>query len=172
MAMRASLTGHLVLSTLHTNDAVSAIPRLIDMKIKDYMVGSGVSAITAQRLVRKICPFCKEEKTIKVSELEEYGFELDSIKKIAKVENPEEEIKIYYGKGCEHCKNTGYLGRTVIAELLIIDPDIADLIVKGETPLKIMEKAREKGMLTIKEDGLIKVLKGITTPEEVRRVVG
>ena len=172
MAMRASITGHLVLSTLHTNDAVSAIPRLIDMKIKDYMVGSGVSAITAQRLVRKICPFCKEEKTIKVSELEEYGFELDSIKKIAKVENPEEEIKIYYGKGCEHCKNTGYLGRTVIAELLIIDPDIADLIVKGETPLKIMEKAREKGMLTIKEDGLIKVLKGITTPEEVRRVVG
>ncbi len=172
MAMRASITGHLVLSTLHTNDAVSAIPRLIDMNIKDYMVGSGVSAITAQRLVRKICPFCKEEKTIKASELEEYGFEIDSIKKIAKVENPEDEIKIYYGKGCEHCKNTGYLGRTVIAELLIIDPDIADLIVKGATPLKIMEKAREKGMLTIKEDGLIKVLKGITTPEEVRRVVG
>ncbi|MBK3331628.1 type II/IV secretion system protein [Persephonella atlantica] len=172
MAMRASITGHLVLSTLHTNDAVSAIPRLIDMKIKDYMVASGVSAITAQRLVRKICPFCKEEKKIKGRYLLKYGYEISSIKRFAQIENLEDEITIYYGKGCEHCKGTGYLGRTVIAELLKIDHDIADLIVKGSTPLAIMERAREKGMWNLKEDGLIKVLKGITTPEEVKRVAG
>ncbi|WP_456392640.1 GspE/PulE family protein [Persephonella sp.] len=172
MAMRASITGHLVLSTLHTNDAVSAIPRLIDMNIKDYMVASGVSAITAQRLVRKVCPFCREEKRIKARDLTEYGFGEDSIKRFSKVENLDEELTVYYGKGCEHCKNTGYLGRTVIAELLKIDHDIADLIVKGATPLAIMEKAREKGMWTLKEDGLIKVLKGLTTPEEVKRVAG
>jgi type IV pilus assembly protein PilB len=172
MAMRASITGHLVLSTLHTNDAVSAIPRLIDMNIRDYMVASGISAITAQRLVRKICPFCKEEKTVSAGYLIDYGFEIGSIKKFGSVETPEQEIKIYYGKGCGHCRGTGYLGRTVIAELLRIDHDIADLIVKGATPLSILEKAREKGMWTLKEDGLIKVFKGITTPEEVKRVTG
>ncbi|SNZ02900.1 type IV pilus assembly protein PilB [Persephonella hydrogeniphila] len=172
MAMRASITGHLVLSTLHTNDAVSAIPRLIDMKIRDYMVASGISAITAQRLVRKICSFCKEEKTVNATYLLDYGFEFESIKKFGNVETLDEEVKIFYGKGCGHCRGTGYLGRTVIAELLRIDHEIADLIVKGATPLSILEKAREKGMWTLKEDGLIKVFKGITTPEEVKRVTG
>ncbi len=172
MAMRASITGHLVLSTLHTNDAVSAIPRLIDMKIKDYMVASGVSAITAQRLVRKICPFCKSEKKTKAKELLKYRYEVSSLKRFAEIESLEDEIIIYYGKGCEHCRGSGYLGRTVIAELLKIDQDIADLIVRGSTPLTIMEKAREKGMWNLKEDGLIKMLKGITTPEEVKRVAG
>jgi len=172
MAMRASITGHLVLSTLHTNDAVSAIPRLIDMNIKDYMVASGVSAITAQRLVRKICPFCKEEKKVKASYLTELGFESNAVKKFARIDGLEEEVTIYEGKGCEHCKETGYLGRTAIAELLKIDHEIADLIVQGATPLAILEKAKEKGMITLKEDGLIKVLKGITTPEEVKRVTG
>ncbi|NPA58532.1 MAG: Flp pilus assembly complex ATPase component [Aquificae bacterium] len=172
MAMRASITGHLVLSTLHTNDAVSAIPRLIDMNIKDYMVASGVSAITAQRLVRKICSFCKEERKEKAEYLLKFGFEEDSIKKYAGVESLEDEITLYSGKGCEHCKQTGYLGRTAIAELLKIDQEIADLIVKGATPLAILERAREKGMRTLKEDGLLKVMKGITTPEEVKRVAG
>ncbi|HHG75519.1 MAG TPA: type II secretion system protein E, partial [Persephonella sp.] len=156
----------------HTNDSVSAIPRLIDMKIKDYMVASGVSAITAQRLVRKICPFCKEEKMITGKDLLGFGFDEEQVKKFTKIESIEDQIKIYYGKGCEHCKGTGYLGRTVIAELLKIDHEIADLIVKGSTPLSIMEKAKQKGMWTLKEDGLIKVIKGITTPEEVKRVTG
>ena len=172
MAMRASITGHLVLSTLHTNDSVSAIPRLIDMKIKDYMVASGVSAITAQRLVRKICPFCKQERIVSGKDLLDFGFEEEQIKKFGKIEKIEDQTKIYYGKGCEHCKETGYLGRTVIAELLKIDHEIADLIVKGSTPLSIMEKAKQKGMWTLKEDGLIKIIKGITTPEEVKRVAG
>ncbi len=172
MAMRASITGHLVLSTLHTNDAVSAIPRLIDMKIKDYMVASGVSAITAQRLVRKICPFCKEEEPVEIDYLKKYGFTEESIEKFGSDYIENDKIRIYKGKGCEHCKNTGYLGRTVIAELLKIDEDIADLIVKGSTPLGILQKAREKGMRTLKEDGLIKVLKGVTAPEEIKRVTG
>jgi type IV pilus assembly protein PilB len=168
MAMKASITGHLVLSTLHTNDSVSAIPRLIDMKIKDYLVASGVSAITAQRLVRKVCIFCKEDHEIPANELERYGFSKEMLKKF----DIGETITIAKGKGCEHCKNTGYLGRTVIAELLIIDEDISDLIVKGATPLLIVKKAKEKGMRTLKEDGFLKVLKGITTPEEIKRVTG
>jgi len=101
MAMRASITGHLVLSTLHTNDSVSAIPRLIDMKIKDYMVA--------------------EEKVITGRDLLDYGFDQEQIKRFGKVQGMEDQIKIYYGKGCEHCKETGYLGRTVIAELLKIE---------------------------------------------------
>ena len=172
MAMRASITGHLVLSTLHTNDAVSAIPRLIDMGIKDYMVASGVTAITAQRLVRKICSFCKRKKEISAIELAKYGFKEGIIKRDANVENINDKINVWYGAGCEHCKNTGYLGRTVIVELLLIDEDIADTIVQGHTPLAIKQKAREKGMRTLKENGLIKVLNGITTPEEVKRVTG
>ncbi len=166
MAMKASITGHLVLSTLHTNDSVSAIPRLIDMQVKDYLVASGVSAVTAQRLVRKVCLFCSEEYQVDIEELKKYGFSEENLSKI----DMKGKITLKKGKGCEHCKYTGYLGRTVIAELLIIDEEISDLIVKGATPLVILKKARENGMRTLKEDGLIKVLKGVTTPEEIKRV--
>ena len=172
MALRASITGHLVLSTLHTNDSVSAIPRLIDMGIRDYMVASGINAITAQRLVRQVCRFCRTEKVIKAEELLKYGFDEESIKEYTGIQDLGEELTLHYGKGCEHCKGTGYLGRTLILELLILDEEIADMIVKGHTPLAIKERAREKGMRTLKEDGLVKVLKGITTPEEVVRVTG
>ncbi len=170
MAIRASITGHLVLSTLHTNDAVSAIPRLIDMGIKDYMVASGVAAITAQRLIRKNCSFCIENYKIKVKELTKYGFSEDILKKY--VEDLDEEIELKRGKGCTHCNNTGFLGRTLIVEILEIDTEVADLIVKGATPLTIQKKAIENGMKLMIEDGLIKVLKGITTPEEIKRVLG
>ncbi len=172
MAIRASITGHLVLSTLHTNDTVSAIPRLIDMGIKDYMVASGISAITAQRLVRKICHFCKEEYTVPAKELLNYGYSIEIIKEYTGKEDLNDEITLYRGKGCAHCKNTGYLGRTLLGEVLIISENISDLIVKGATPLAIKKQAKEEGMRTLKEDGLIKALKGITTIEEVKRVVG
>jgi type IV pilus assembly protein PilB len=172
MAIRASITGHLVLSTLHTNDSVSAIPRLIDMGIKDYMVASGIAAITAQRLVRKICSFCKTEYKIKAKEILKYGFSDEIIKLYTNAEDLDSELTLYRGIGCIHCKNTGYLGRTVIGEVLIISEEIADLIVKGATPLTIKLKAKEQGMRTIKEDGLLKVLNGITTLEEVKRVAG
>ncbi len=172
MAIRASITGHLVLSTLHTNDSVSSIPRLIDMGIKDYMVASGVSAITAQRLVRKICPFCKKEYKFLAKDILNFGFSEDIIKLFTGLEDLNAEITLYKGEGCQHCKNTGYLGRTVLGEVLIITEEIADLIVKGATPLTIKTKAKEQGMRTMKEDGLLKALKGITTLEEVKRVTG
>lgn len=170
MAIRASITGHLVLSTLHTNDAVSAIPRLIDMGIKDYMVASGVSAITAQRLIRRNCNFCTENYNIRAKELTKYGFSENLLKKY--IQDLDKDINLKRGKGCSHCNNTGYLGRTLIVEVLEINAEIADLIVQGATPLTIQKKAIENGMRLIKEDGLIKVLKGITTPEEIKRVAG
>ena len=168
MAVRAAITGHLVLSTLHTNDAVSTIPRLIDLKVKEYMVASGVLAISAQRLVRKICPFCKEEYRASLEELKRFGFTDEMIGKYVK----EELVTLYRGRGCEHCRGTGYLGRQAVVELLKIDEEIGDMIVRGYPPLALLQRAKEKGMRTLKEDGLLKVLKGITTPEEVRRVVG
>jgi type IV pilus assembly protein PilB len=168
MAVRAAITGHLVLSTVHTNDAVSTIPRLIDLKVKEYMIASGVLAITSQRLIRKVCPFCAEERVMSREELMVLGFPEDSLSKLL----PSPEVKVRVGKGCEHCRGTGYLGRTAVAELLKIDEEIGDMIVRGYPPLAIAQRAREKGMRVIKEDGLLKVVKGLTTPEEVRRVVG
>ena len=168
MAVRAAITGHLVLSTLHTNDAVSTIPRLIDLKVKEYMVASGVLAISAQRLIRKICPFCKYTLKVSRKELERYGFTQDMLDRF----KVGDEVEISRGRGCEHCKGTGYLGRVAVVELLKLDEEIGDMVVRGYPPLAISQRAREKGMRLLKEDGLLKVLKGVTTPEEVRRVVG
>ena len=168
MAIRASITGHLVLSTLHTNDAISAIPRLTDIGIKEYMIASGVQGILAQRLIRKVCNFCKEEIEISVNQLVELGFD----EAFVRSQIDSEKIKIYKGKGCSYCNNTGYLGRVAIGELLTIDDEIGDMIIRKEPPLAILNKARQSGMLTLKEDGFFKVKKGLTTPEEVVRVVG
>ncbi|WP_457600133.1 GspE/PulE family protein [Hydrogenivirga sp.] len=168
MAVRAAITGHLVLSTLHTNDAVSTIPRLIDLKVKEYMVASGVLAISAQRLIRKICMFCREEYRTTKEELKRFGFTEEVIDKYVKTE----ELTLYRGRGCENCRGTGYLGRLAVVELLKVDEEIGDLIVRGYPPLAILQRAREKGMRTLKEDGLLKVLRGVTTLEEVKRVVG
>jgi type II secretory ATPase GspE/PulE/Tfp pilus assembly ATPase PilB-like protein len=168
MAMRAAITGHLVLSTLHTNDAVTALPRLMEMNIKDYMIASGVGGILAQRLIRKNCMFCKEDAFVKASELIEGGVPEYMLTKHGI--NPEDEIKYQKGKGCSMCKGTGYSGRGVICELLEIDEEIGDMIVSGATPLKIFNRAVEKGMIPILESGLLKVMKGMTTPEEIFRV--
>jgi len=169
MAIRAAITGHLVLSTLHTNDSVSSIPRLTDMGIKEYMIASGLTAVLAQRLIRKVCMFCKTEEEIGVEELIKYGFSREFLEKQL---DGKEKIKIHRGRGCEHCKGTGYLGRNAIAEILVVDDEIGDMIVRKEPPLSIMNRAKEKGMFSLKEDGFFKVLRGITTPEEVVRVVG
>lgn len=168
MALRAAITGHLVLSTLHTNDAVTAIPRLMEMNIRDYMIASGVGGILAQRLIRKNCLFCKEERSVQVSELIERGIPEAMLAKYSLT--PEDELKFQAGRGCEHCKNTGYSGRGVISELLDIDQEIGELIVTGATPLTIFNKAVEKGMIPIMESGFLKVLSGISTPEEILRV--
>ncbi len=168
IAVRAAITGHLVLSTLHTNDAVSTIPRLIDLKVKEYMVASGVLAISAQRLIRKVCPFCKEEYTVDRSYLEKFGFTEQMLDR----QGVEQNVILARGRGCERCKGTGYLGRTAIVELLRIDEEIGDMIIRGYSPLAIEQRAIKKGMRTLKEDGLRKVLKGETTPEEITRVIG
>ncbi len=168
MAVRAAITGHLVLSTVHTNDAVSTIPRLVDLKVKEYMIASGVLAVTSQRLIRKVCPFCAREKVVSREYLRTFGFSEESLERF--MEGTEVRIKV--GKGCQHCRGTGYLGRTAVSELLRMDEEIGDMVVRGYPPLAIAQRAREKGMRTIKEDGLLKVLKGVTTPEEVKRVVG
>ncbi len=168
MALRAAITGHLVLSTLHTNDAVSAIPRLVDLGIKEYMIASGLLAVSAQRLIRKVCEFCAQRYRASKEYLRKFGFSKKSIESIV----ASDTIIIRRGKGCEHCKGTGYLGRTAIVELMVMDEELGDMVVRGYPPMAIIHRAKEKGMRTLKEDGLVKVIKGETTPEEVMRVVG
>lgn len=168
MALRAAITGHLVLSTLHTNDAVTAIPRLMEMGIKDYMIASGVGGILAQRLVRKTCQFCSEEASENIQELIAKGIPEEMFIKYGY--SPDGKITYQKGKGCELCKGTGYSGRGVISELLDIDQEIGELIVNRATPLTIFDKAVEKGMIPMLESGLIKIKNGTTTPEEVLRV--
>ena len=158
IAIQASLTGHLVLSTLHTNDSASAVTRLIDMGIEPYLISSSVVAVMAQRLLRVICPECKRPYTPdeQVISLWPESEKLSEMKEL-----------FYKGIGCENCLDTGYLGRTGIFELLVIDDDIKDLISKRSGSHIIKEAAIEKGMSTLREDGLCKALAGKTTLEEV-----
>jgi len=162
IGIRAALTGHLVFSTLHTNDAPSAIPRLIDMGIPPYMVASSVQAIMAQRLIRTICPNCKEPYDVPEKLLRSVGLGAEEV----------EGITFYRGSGCNRCHGTGYFGRIGIFELMEMNPDLRNLVF-GKAPVgEIREKARSFGMLTLREDGLRKTIQGITTVEEVLRVAG
>jgi type IV pilus assembly protein PilB len=162
IAIRAALTGHLVFSTLHTNDAPSAIPRLIDMGIKPYMVASSVQAIMAQRLVRTICSNCKEAHDYPEKQLQAVGLSADDV----------EGITLYKGRGCNRCNGTGYHSRLGIFELMEMNPDLRNLTFRKAPTGEIREKARSYGMLTLMEDGLRKVIQGITTIDEILRVAG
>ena len=153
LAIRTALTGHLIFSTLHTNDSPSGATRLLDIGIEPYLVASSVNAFISQRLVRMICPACKEEK--KDKEL------LPPIFKGA---------KIYYGKGCDSCKYLGYKGRSAIYEILFVTEDIKELILNKASASQIKKKARESGFKTLLDAGVEKVKQGMTTPEEVLRV--
>ncbi|OFW55185.1 MAG: type II secretion system protein GspE [Actinobacteria bacterium RBG_13_35_12] len=160
IAVQAALTGHIVLSTLHTNDAPSSVIRLIDMGIEPFLISSSVVGIIAQRLVRTICLKCK--KKIKITSdvkkiLDEY--EIDS-----------NELTLYKGEGCPYCKETGYKGRIAIFELMVITDNIRDLISKNVTTGKLRETAIKEGMCQLREDGIKKVCEGLTTIEEVLRV--
>jgi type II secretory ATPase GspE/PulE/Tfp pilus assembly ATPase PilB-like protein len=160
IAIRASLTGHLVFSTLHTNDAPSAFTRLIDMGIEPFLVASSVEAIMAQRLVRTICPHCKTEQKVERNYLLKIGF-------------PEEEIattRFMRGAGCEECRGLGYQGRLAIYELLVLNEAMRPLILNRSSSTTIAQKAMEQGMRTLRTDGWNKVKDGITTIEEVLRV--
>ena len=161
IAIQASLTGHLVLSTLHTNDSASAITRLIDMGIEPYLISSSVIAVMAQRLIRIICPQCKSP----------YGPQEQMISLWSEKEKASlVRGQFYKGAGCESCIQTGYMGRTGILELLVIDDDIKELTTKRAGSHVIKQVAVEKGMSTLREDGLRKAMAGETTLEEVCRV--
>nr|CBX31505.1 General secretion pathway protein E [uncultured Desulfobacterium sp.] len=155
IAIQASLTGHLVLSTLHTNDAVSSIVRLADMGMEPFLVASSLVAVVAQRLVRNICPYCKE--TFMPAPSEEAYFPM-----------PVEQL--YRGKGCKECRESGYLGRTGIFEILSIDNNLRQMISQRVDAQAIREYAVSKGMRTLYAEGIDKVLKGITTLQEILRV--
>ena len=158
IAIRASLTGHLVLSTLHANTAIGAIARLIDMNIDSFLITSSLIGVVAQRLVRKICPFCKEEYIASVGEKKVLGYDLDK------------HLTLFKGRGCDKCNNTGYKGRLGIYEIIQITKDIRDLIDKNANEEEILNKANELGMKSIKQDAAYKVLDGQTTVEEMLRV--
>lgn len=164
LAVQASLTGHLVFSTLHTNDASGALPRLLDMGAEPYLLASSITAVVAQRVVRKIHDDCKES----------YIPDPEVGKNIKDVLGPlfpqDQELKFYKGKGCEACENSGYYGRIGIYEVLPITDAIAKLILERSPASAIDQKAREEGMITLKQDGYLKVIAGLTTIEEVLRV--
>jgi general secretion pathway protein E len=160
IAIQSALTGHLVFSTLHTNDSASAVTRLIDMGIEPFLVTSSVTAILAQRLVRVVCEQCKEE----------YQPDRESLKNIGITPEMIEGKKIYRGRGCPSCLNTGFRGRTGIFELMILDNSLRNLILKTPDANAIKRKAIQQGMVTLSQSGAQKVLSGITTIEEVFRV--
>jgi type IV pilus assembly protein PilB len=162
IAIQAALTGHLVLSTLHTNDAPEAITRLMDIGVEPYLISSSVIGVLAQRLVRSICPNCKAP----------YRVDMGVLKELSQViSKPKEPPTMYKGKGCKNCKQSGYWGRTGIFELLIVNEKIKRLISEKAPAQVIRDTAKETvGMISLREDGLRKVLKGITTLDEVDRV--
>jgi general secretion pathway protein E len=159
IAIQAALTGHLVFSTLHTNDAAGAVTRLIDMKIEPFLISSSVMAILAQRLVRVLCKVCREPYQITAAEIAEL-----EIKTGAK------GATVYRAKGCEACFHTGYLGRSAIYELLTVDDDIRQLLMKNTDAATIKAQAMNKGMRTLRQDGAERVLEGVTSVDEVVRV--
>jgi general secretion pathway protein E/type IV pilus assembly protein PilB len=157
IAVQASLTGHLVFSTLHTNDAPSAVTRMVDMGVKPFLVASAVRAIMAQRLVRRICQKCKEPYTPTDYEM-----------RVLKID-PSELAKttIYKGRGCSECSRTGYRGRTGIYEMFVVDEEVRRLVYERVPSNVLRARAREIGMRTLREDGIRKIMSGVSTPEEV-----
>ncbi|WP_456428413.1 GspE/PulE family protein [Nitratifractor sp.] len=159
IAIQAALTGHLVLSTLHTNDAISAVTRIIDMGIESYLVSGALVAIQAQRLVRKICPYCKTTETLTPNVLEEIRPYLG-----------ERVPTFYHGEGCKECNNTGYIGREMISEVLPISDTLSRMIAANASKEKLTEQAMKEGFITMFEDGIHKAVAGETTIEEIFRV--
>jgi general secretion pathway protein E len=158
IAVRAALTGHLVFSTLHTNDAATSIVRLIDMGIPLYLVVSSVCGVLAQRLVRTICPECKEPYQPSEGELSRLGSSVNT-----------SELSFFKGKGCDKCAQTGYFGRTGIFELMVLDKELRAVVQAGKSSDEIREAALKQGMKLLWQDGLEKVNKGITTLQELNK---
>lgn len=170
LATHAALTGHIVLSTLHTSNALGAAPRLIDMGVAPFLIPSSLSLVIAQRLVRTLCPHCKKKEKaddqtgeIITREIEKIPASLKNKIKVPK------NIVIYKAQGCKKCNSEGYIGRVALFEILEMTPQLAEIILKEPTEAKIAEEARRQGMITMKQDGILKVLDGITSLEEILR---
>ncbi len=174
LAVHAALTGHLVFSTLHTNDAAGAPPRLIDMGAEPFLLVSSLTCVVAQRVLRKICSNCKESYLPDAKVIENFKAVLGNLYQTAlgsqQKQTVRNELTFWRGKGCDECGKTGYHGRIGIFEVMEIDEQISKLIIEKSAALDIEREARKKGMITIKQDGYLKVLEGITTIEEVLRV--
>ncbi len=170
IALQAALTGHLVLTTLHTNDAAGAIARLEALGESPINIAPALNVVIAQRLVRKICPKCKTFRRISSQELKEIKKELKNLPKNIKISKITSETKIAEGKGCSYCNFTGYKGREGIFEAFLVDEEIENFILKSPSISSLRNLAKKKGMVTMRQDGLIKVLEGKTTLKEVQRV--
>ncbi|MDQ5951123.1 MAG: type pilus assembly protein PilB [Patescibacteria group bacterium] len=169
IAINAALTGHLVFSTLHTNNAAASLPRLYDMKVEPFLVASTVNLIIAQRLVRKICSHCRVSKTVTVQELQQY-LSLETIKKHYIPVGQTQEVRIYKGQGCRVCHNTGYQGRIGIYEILEMTKTMRELVSSKAETDQINALALKEGMNTMYDDGIDKITRGLTTIEEILRV--
>jgi type IV pilus assembly protein PilB len=166
LAIQASLTGHLVFSTLHTNQAAGTIPRLLDLGAEPFLLASSLSLVVGQRIARRICPNCREEYQPDKTNLDELSAVLGKI-----LPKKKEEIKFFRGKGCEQCNNTGYYGRVGIFEVLSVSEKIVKLILERAPAGEIEKQAVEEGMITMLQDGYLRVVEGVSTMEEVVRVV-
>jgi type IV pilus assembly protein PilB len=158
-AIESALTGHFVFSTLHTNDAAGTITRLVDMGVEPFLLCSSIAGIVSQRLIRRVCKSCRAPYVPKDEELEKMNLTREDVG----------DLKFYYGKGCANCNESGYRGRKSICELLTMSPELMELILKNAPTMTIREKAREQGMVTIREDGVQSILNGETTVDEILR---
>ncbi|PZM83602.1 hypothetical protein DLH72_03595 [Candidatus Gracilibacteria bacterium] len=167
-ATQASLTGHLVLSTLHTKSAADSLDRIINMGLKPYIIASALDTIIAQRLVRRICPHCKAEKE---KTFEEQMLIESMMKDIGMSPMQAKGVKLYEGTGCEHCNHSGYLGRLGIYEIITLNEELKSLIRQEASVEEIIREARKGDFISMKEDGILKTIRGYTTIEEILRVI-
>lgn len=170
-AAQAALTGHVLLSTLHTNSAIESIPRLSNMGMEPFVIAPALSTIIAQRLTRRVCKKCAKLKPITDEQKKEFEKSFETLKKYHPEKVPQIPTQLMEAVGCDACSQTGYLGRLVIAEMVTIDDEMKELILARSSASKILELARKKGLVSMEEDGMRKVAEGLTTFDEVRRVV-
>jgi type II secretory ATPase GspE/PulE/Tfp pilus assembly ATPase PilB-like protein len=172
MAVHAALTGHLLFSTLHTNDSVGAVPRLVDMKVEPFLMASTINLVIAQRLTRRICSKCKEAYDLPDKVTEKIKQELQTVPKdkLPKDLNLTGKLQGYRGKGCPVCKNTGYSGRVVLAEALPITDEMRRIIAEGFKQTEVKQELAGLGLINLLQDGILKALQGVTTLEDVFRV--
>ena len=171
VSAQAALTGHVLLSTLHTNSAIESVPRLINMGMEPFVVAPALDTLIAQRLVRRVCKKCAKLEPITDEEKKEFEEAFEELKTSSPKKAPEAPEKVYHAVGCDECSQTGFLGRMVIAEIVTVDDEMKELILQKASAARLLELARKKGFTTMGEDGFKKAAEGHTTIEEVHRVI-